>query len=194
MLGDIFWQLFGRQIVEDFNPEKVNPSSYECHLGDEIILQVFRGVEMPDVKARLTDDGQMIYIDHVTGQRVSRQARFDRGDAFLAHTVEYFRLGRFVSLQWLDKSSTGREGLSNRHAGHVDPGFSGQLTLEYDVFRTGYIRPFMPIGQVVASLTWSWTPYNIRKGSKYVGQTGANKSRNRELAFENRFDFEKRAS
>lgn len=183
VLGDWYWYAFGDGVLEDFQSEKVNPGSYDVTMDDTIMLQVFRGREYPNTKAKLDDSGYMRFTCPYTGERQTVFSDFDRGDCFLASTMEYFYVPRFISLQYLDKSSTGREGISHRHAGYIDAGFRGTLTLEFDVHRSGRLMPYLPIGQVVASLTWSLYPYSKRKTSRYVGQEGVTGSRNKQLAF-----------
>lgn len=52
------------------------------------------------------------------------------GDFVLMHTLEYVTMpDSAVGLLCL-KSSTGRKGLEHLHAGYIDPGFRGEITLE----------------------------------------------------------------
>ena len=188
LLGDWFWYAFGEGIVEDYDSENVNPGSYDLTMDDTIMLQVFRGVEYPNTKAKLDEDGYLRFTDPWDGGRKTMFAQFLPGDSFLASTVEYLYLPRWIAMQYLDKSSTGREGISHRHAGWIDPGFKGNLTLEFDVHRSGTLRPFLKVGQIVAHLTFAWRPYDKRKSSKYVHQEGVTKSLNKKLAFRSLID------
>lgn len=188
VLGDWFWYLFGESVIEDYDNTKVNPGSYDISMDDTILLQVFRGVEYPNTKAKLDEDGYVRFTDPWDGGRKTMLADFAVGDAFLASSCEYLYLPRWVSMQYLDKSSTGREGISHRHAGYIDAGFKGNLTLEFDVHRSGRLRPFLPIGQLVAHATFSMYPYDRRKSSKYVHQSGVTASKNKQLAFRSLVD------
>ena len=69
-------------------------------------------------------------------------------------------------------------------AGFIDPGFSGQITLELgNVSRRGIrLWPGMRVAQVtfMPLVTPTSAPYGPQRGSKYHGQTGATASRSHE--------------
>lgn len=178
ILSDIWWHTLGRSAIDCFDPNQVNPGSYDVRLDDRILLQRFRGRAYNNVVAHLNRDSTMEFVDPETGLDVICEARFKAGDAFLGSTIEYVRLSRWTVMMYLDKSSTGREGLSNRHAGLIDAGFHGTITLEHDVLRDGLLTPYKRIGQLVAHPTFAWKPYHHRGGSKYIGQQGVTANRN----------------
>ena len=197
MLFDTDWYLQGPELIRNYNPDHVNAASYDCHMSSFIRIQRWRGREYPDTLASL-ENGTMTFIDPHHGGFLGRLIRklrkqpdpvvtvpaiFRPGDAFLASTVERFIRIPSVVMMWIDKSSTGREGITHRHAGLLDPGFSGEMTLEYDVQLKGILRPYLPIGQVVAFQGVVTMPYDARKSSRYAGQTGPTSSRNKQLAF-----------
>lgn len=182
ILTDWMINSIGHRLVKEFDSSLVNPASLDCRLADDIKLQVFNGIELPDVQAKLLGAGKMEVT--VLGRTYIIPSYFQKGDAFLASTVEYFTLPSFVSFQWIDKSSTGREGLAHRHAGWAEGDWNGNLTLEYDVARSGVLLPFKPIGQAVFHATLIKSPYSRRKNSRYHKQEGTVSNKNKkELAF-----------
>lgn len=100
----------------------------------------------------------------------------------LGHTDEAVTIPAHLVGQLNGKSSLGRLGLAiHITAGFIDPGFSGQITLElhncslYPIL----LRQGMPIGQLVLMRLTAPAerPYgSAGLGSKYQGQTGATPS------------------
>lgn len=73
------------------------------------------------------------------------------GEFVLACTKEKFNLPSNITAEYKLKSSMGRAGLWHALAGHIDPYFSGQITLEFkNELQCHSIRlePGMPAGQV----------------------------------------------
>lgn len=180
-LVDWQWHLLGRRLVRDFNPEQVNPSSYDVRLSTEIKLQKFQGVEYDDLPATLyRDNAGLPRIRFCKGlsstQAVDdRPALFYPGDAILGVTVEYFTIPRFCTTEFRLKSSAARAGVTHRLAVWAENGFRGNLVLELDFVRSCYLYPDRFIGQMIASITPpALRPYR----SRYQGQTGVVSSRN----------------
>lgn len=69
-------------------------------------------------------------VDLVLGGHVGDVIILEPGEFMLAHTREAVTLSEYVCGMVMGKSSWGRMGLQIQNAGWVDPGFSGQLTLE----------------------------------------------------------------
>lgn len=105
-----------------------------------------------------------------------------RDDFRLSHTVETVTLPSHFCAQLNGKSSLGRLGLLvHATAGFIDPGFSGQITLELKNLSS---RPLqlvegMPIAQLVfhGLSSPAERPYGHPElGSHYQGQAGTTKS------------------
>lgn len=104
------------------------------------------------------------------------------GEFILGHTVEHVTIPAHLVGQLNGKSSLGRLGLSvHITAGFIDPGFSGQITLElHNCSSRGVtLDAGMPIGQLVLMRLTAPAerPYghpDLR--SHYQGQTGATPS------------------
>lgn len=131
-------------------------------------------------------------IDLHLGQETRRQGRqarrrvgtwyMDPGEFLLGHTLETVTIPAHLVGQLNGKSSLGRLGLAiHVTAGFIDPGFSGQITLELHNCsgRVVELHPLMPIGQLVLMRLTAPAerPYgSAGLGSKYQGQTGATPS------------------
>lgn len=188
ILPDWFWYLMGRKVLRGhYNPEQVNPSSYDTLLADKLLLQRYRGREYPNTPAHIYDlpstpsrpaGVYMEWRDPQTGiphtVRLQDQP-FMPGDSVLAKTVEKFYVPRFVRLQGMLKSSVAREGVDSRSALYVDPKFPGNVTLELHFDRSGYLVPNMPLVQFEAQLCLSLKPYS----GHYVGQEEVTPNRNK---------------
>ena len=99
------------------------------------------------------------------------------GQFVLATTMEYFSLPNDLTAFVEGRSSLGRMGLFIQNAGWVDPGFSGEITLElYNANRCAIeLKTGRRIGQLVFAKmdNAALNPYN----GKYQGQKGATGSK-----------------
>lgn len=158
--------------IEPFRPANVQPASYDLTLG--------RGFTM------FYEESGCGLVDPFHEDTYPRH--FDsRGDGFcvpakrgftLGHTVEVVTLGDGVSSQVGGKSSLARLGLEvHLTAGHIDPGFSGSITLE--IVNNGpspiWLTAGMPIGQI--TFTRLGTPANPPYAGKYIGAASVQTSR-----------------
>jgi dCTP deaminase len=174
---DIRTALFdGRIGVEPFDEAALQPASIDVRLGNHFVHD----------PARIADDivDPEQDNDHLTVSSVVPDGGdivLDPGDFMLGHTVERITLSPRVA-SWVEgRSSLGRLGLIvHSTAGFVDPGFSGQITLELgNVSRRPIrLRPGMRIAQMcfIWTLSPSQRPYGPERGSKYHGQSGATRS------------------
>lgn len=100
----------------------------------------------------------------------------------LASTAETVRLGPSLAGRVEGKSSWARRGLMVHCAGFVDPGFSGQITLE--LFNLGPAPVFLEEGRRIAQICFDWVdtrPVRIYGDpalrSRYNGQRGPTPAR-----------------
>lgn len=156
-------------VVPAPTPAEIQPASLDVRLAPEILALDTDGSPLdPKVdtaprfkEAVLPEEGLVLYS----------------GQLWLGSTVEYFALGEDVVAQLEGKSSLGRLGLQvHSTAGFIDPGFSGQVTLELScVHHLGVILyPNMKIGQVAFT---GVEPVLRGYAGKYRGQTGPTASR-----------------
>ena len=162
----------GELVLTPFHEEDLQPASIDMHLAD--------GLQIPDPAETALDPLHLPahYTRQVHGRYYLRPGEF-----VLGSTVEQVTLSSRLAARFEGKSSLGRLGLAvHITAGFIDPGFSGNITLElhnvapYNIILT----PGMPIGQlcVVAVRGKVLRPYGAEElGSRYQGQMGATASR-----------------
>ena len=163
--------------IEPLDPDDIQPSSVDLHLGDT--FQVFRNTRYP-------------YIDPVREQAgLMELVRGSAEEPFVLHprelvlgtTIERIVLPEDIVARLEGKSSLGRLGLLiHSTAGYVDPGWDGKLTLELSNVANLPIvlMPGMAIGQVSFSqmTTPVERPYGTPGlGSKYQGQSDVTSSK-----------------
>jgi len=98
-------------LVEPFDPELVNPASYDVTLAPIILVE--------------NDHGGF------TEFNISKETFWMPPGAFvLASTNEWVRVPNNLESVFQLKSSRGREGYGHQLAAYIDPGFHGNVTLE----------------------------------------------------------------
>lgn len=165
--GTLLWMMEeGTLSISPLTREQVQPASVDIRLGD-----TFSVVE--DTSGGVVSMAQEIRY---------KQLRADRylllpGQFVLATSVEYVTLPDDVTAFVEGRSSLGRMGLFIQNAGWVDPGFSGEITLE--LFNANRCAIELQAGRRVGQLVFARMdasalhPYR----GKYQGQRGATGSR-----------------
>ncbi|MCL2503363.1 MAG: dCTP deaminase [Coriobacteriia bacterium] len=167
----------GRIVVDPIDPDDIQPSSIDLHLGEN--FQVFRSSRLPFIDP---DREQPGLTERVVAS-VAEPFVLHPDEFALGTTVERIALPDDLVGRLEGKSSLGRLGLLiHSTAGYVDPGWDGKLTLELSNVANLPIvlTPGMRIGQISFSqMTTSVDrPYGHPDlGSKYQGQTEATPSR-----------------
>ena len=166
----------GRVAVVPYDENLVQPSSIDIRLGNS--FRVFRNhtstcIDPKQPAQHLTDE---IIVNDENGFIVHP------GEFVLGTTLEHISLPADIVARLEGKSSLGRLGLLvHATAGYIDPGFSGQVTLEISNIANLPIRlyPNMRIGQIsLHALTEAAEkPYGAQGVGKYQGQTGPTDSR-----------------
>lgn len=183
----------GRLVVDPMAEDAIQPASIDLRLGAEIAVAVQDAdIEERFKRVTLTVDP----FGDLGPSRISAwtaSPRFNKlkipegkgayvlspGQFLLGCTLERVTLGDDLVARVEGRSTLGRMGLLiHATAGFVDPGFSGNLTLEiYNASRNNIaLRRGMPIAQLaVEELSSAATlPYgHPSRRSKYQGQTGA---------------------
>lgn len=126
-------------MVQDYDPELINPASLDLRLGNLIMLES-------------VESHQMIPLD-LSRYTVDHPYELVPGQFVLAQTIETFNMPEDIAGLFFLKSSRAREGYENLHAGYADPGWHGSaLTLELKNARQLQPLPIYPglkIGQMV---------------------------------------------
>lgn len=167
----------GRIFIEPLDPDDIQPSSIDLHLGDD--FQVFRNSRLPYIDPAREQLG----LTEGVVASVAEPFVLHPSEFALGTTVERIGLPDDIVGRLEGKSSLGRLGLLiHSTAGYVDPGWDGRLTLELSNVANLPIvlTPGMKIGQI--SFSQMTTPVDRPYGhpdlgSKYQGQTSATPSK-----------------
>jgi dCTP deaminase len=157
-------------VITPFDETCIQPSSYDLHLMDEVL--VFDNYQASEIDVRKKIDvTRMVKIEE-NGFVVHP------GEFILGSTTEKFKIPLDLAGKLEGKSSLGRLGLLiHATAGFVDPGFEGQLTFEITNVSRLPIRIYggMKVAQICFLTMSSAVEIGYgdkRLGSKYGGQTG----------------------
>jgi len=167
----------GRLVISPFNPELVQPSSVDVRL-DRVFCTFKRGIlGILDTKKAVDDLMETIEVPP-DGSFAVPPREFILGTTLESVTLPDDIVGRLEG-----RSSLGRLGIViHSTAGYVDPGFSGQLTLEISNLSPVpvILYPGTRIAQIsfLQMSTAAERPYSAEgMGSKYQGQRGPTPSR-----------------
>lgn len=156
--------------ISGFDPKFLQPASYDVHLHSKLLTLKVNGHPL-DPKRDTTGEWETVEL------KDNEPMTLMPGAFVLASTLERISLGPRLMGQLEGKSSLGRLGLMvHSTAGYLDPGFSGQITLELSCIQPRGIKlyPGMPIGQVAFM---SCVAVHGLYAGKYVGQRGPTPSR-----------------
>jgi dCTP deaminase len=175
--------------ISPWNPEQVNPASYDVTLGDEVAVYD-EWVHCYEREKTTYEDGRNFCIREaaIDVKREPTVRKFKMvpnygwllkpGIGYLMATAE--RISTLSYVPVLDgKSSIGRLFLKiHETAGYGDPGFDGQYTLEVTVVHPLRIYPGMRIGQIrfhtlegAVERPYVWTGHY--QGEKAYGPVGS---------------------
>ena len=151
-------------VIEPFNQDNLQPSSYDVTLGNEFLAPVYKGFEI---------DAKVVSNKILTTNELYIESK----QFMLATTVERIELPDYISGFVEGRSSIGRRGLFIQNAGWIDAGFKGQITLE--LFNATDAPILLVAGIRIAQIIFceqksrSVMPYC----GKYQGQSGVVGSR-----------------
>ena len=155
--------------IDPFNANQLQPASYDLLLGDSVQIVNERDLVAGFYGAKVFD----ITTDVTSWHEFSLPRAVHKNDFVLGSTFERIRLGPGIAMQLTGKSTVGRHGLTvHITAGHVDPGWDGDLTLE--IANLGpfglMLTPRMPIAQAVFFRLGK--PCDHPYAGQYQGQRG----------------------
>jgi dCTP deaminase len=176
----------GYQLIDPFDPAKVQPASYDLSLNPEILV-LRDPLAAPDARVHTLDLRTATPGDYTYPVIMTRQGyTLEPGQCVLGSTVERITCPRDCVAQVEGRSSLGRVFLSiHVTSGFVHPAFDGQVTLEivnHSPWRL-MIWPRMSIAQISFSRMTgpSQRPYGaIALGSRYQGQIGTTPAANQQ--------------
>ncbi|WKK21909.1 dCTP deaminase [Streptomyces olivoreticuli] len=154
--------LDGRLRIDPFDPEQVNPNSYNVRLGRQLAVYTTPVIDAhrpnPTTTVTIGEGGYVLQPNEL----------------YLGHTFEHVGSDHFVPLLF-GRSSVGRLGLFVEITAPIgDIGFYGQWTLQLSPVRPLRVYPDMEIGQVMFFVATG--PVELYTG-KYQGSTGPQPSR-----------------
>ena len=172
--GEIKEALLNGQIVISSDEELyIGPSSLDLHL-DNVAKVLPAG----------TDFNKKVYADkkdEIAGMFVEMngwdEITINPNEFYILSSKERIKLPANIAGFLQGRSSIARIGLNIHAAGFFDPGFEGTATLEVTNFTTHPI--VLPKGIRICQMVFMRTgkscevPYDQKKDSKYMGQTGA---------------------
>lgn len=134
--------------ISPYDPNNVNPASIDLRLGGE-------------------------FLDLENGLRFRQDEIIIRpGQAILATTLEYIVMPSLYSGSVYLKSSMARIGLDHALAGWVDPGFHGELTLEFHAHRPVRLIKGQRVCQLVLMQMEAKPLADYTVTGRYNGQRG----------------------
>lgn len=134
--------------VTPFDPVLVNPASLDLRLGGEFIV---------------LDTGDRFSTNEIT---------ILPGKAILATTLEYIIMPSIYAGAVYLKSSMARLGLDHALAGWVDPGFHGELTLEFHSHTPITLRKGQKVCQLALFKLIDYPERDYTVTGRYNGQRG----------------------
>jgi len=162
----------GRITIDPYDETMVQPSSIDLRCDPN--FRVFENHRYAAIDPKAPQDGLTVGVTATE----SEPFILHPGEFVLGSTFEVIGLSDDVVARLEGKSSLGRLGLLiHSTAGFIDPGFTGQVTLELSNVASLpiIIYPEMKIGQIsfYQMTTPAEFPYGSPElGSKYQGQTG----------------------
>lgn len=143
----------GPEIILPFNPDHVNPASYDVTLHKDIIIRGGEKAELP--------------------------ITFMPNEFIISSTNEYFRFPLDLVGELRLKSTTGRMGITHCLSVFFDPGFEGEATLEIQNISGSPINlePDIRIAQMLFIPLSEPTDLSYADTGRYCGQRGPTPAR-----------------
>lgn len=184
--GDIEQRLNEQSIIITPQPEAIAIAGISVDLRLDHRFRVFSNSSV----THLDLSGDRDELEHNINRVMGREIALQEGEAFFIHPGELVLGATLESVTipddlvgWLDgRSSLARLGLMvHLTAGRIDPGWDGQIVLEF--YNSGKLPLTLRPGMVICALSFeklskpALRPYNKRSDAKYKGQQGAVGSR-----------------
>lgn len=180
VLADIDIEALSKSgVIDPYNPDNLQPASYDVTLNN--VYRVMPGAAV--ISQRLPDGAVNPFdqktLDEITQREVADDRIFIRpGQFILTGTVEKISIPPYLVGRIEGRSSLGRLGLAvHITAGYLDPGFSGNVTLECANLSPYIIR--LTPGMRIAQISFHKLSKYARKpySGRYQGDTEVQASR-----------------
>ena len=142
---DIISEQIEKEIIIPFDPDLVQPSSYDLTLGRR-----FLWISYEDEGEKIAyDDVPQYEVIELTGKEDTIE--LEPGEFCLAHTEEFISVPANLSAIVAGKSTWARKGLTiHQTAGWIDPGYFGKITLELKNVGSSILE--LKVGEPIAQL------------------------------------------
>lgn len=174
--------------IEPYDEDNLQPASYDLTLGNEweVPVEAHPDDQPITLDEGLPDSAKRVYeadtfvLDPMQPLEYGDRTP-DSGPFVLGHVQETIGIPPYMTAEVKGRSSVGRLGVIPHTAGWGDPGFEGQLTLEFVNLGPNPIE--LQAGRRIAQVVFQYTnrpansPYGQKEDSKYQGQTGVTESR-----------------
>ncbi len=161
----------GELVIKPFVRKNVQSASVDLRLGRGFLVPDYHGIKYisldSKIKYREIDEDETTILPH---------------HFILGTTLEYVCLPNYLTGSVEGKSSVGRRGLFVQNAGWVDPGFEGNITLEF--YNAGEVPIKIFAGREICQIVFDFTDKPVKKPyrGRYQGQRGVTGS----LAYANK--------
>lgn len=158
-------------LIKPFEADQLSVDTYDLRLSNEFVIP--KDLELAndsyDMKSDNTNNWRKVVLHDIDDEFTVEKHGF-----ILASTVERITLPSGVSATLEGKSSVAREGLMIHAAGHIESGFSGNLTLEIKNLRDVPFKLYP--GQLIAQIKFFFVSEPLRlyntNSNHYQNQTG----------------------
>lgn len=162
-------------VIEPYESDNVEPASVDLRLGEDHKLVRASGVLSESIIDAGSGESDELLYDELENPLIVSPGTF-----ILTTTMERVEIPDDMVAHVLGRSSLGRLGISvHQTAGYIDPGFTGQITLELSNHGPAPVslEPGQRICQIVFEelSSTALNPYG-HDGSQYQNQFGATKS------------------
>lgn len=169
LLSDGEIRLRGHRWISPFDPERIQPASYDLALGGRLLVPRDGLIDLRDPAGADYND---VTIAGTPGWLLYP------GNAVLAHTAERITLPPYVAARVEGRSTLGRLFVAvHVTAGWIDPGYDGHVTLE--IVNSGPFTVRLYEGMPVAQINFTELaraaerPYGSAGRNHYQGSAGA---------------------
>jgi deoxycytidine triphosphate deaminase len=174
--------------IRPFTQDNLQPASYDLTLGNEweVPVEAHPDDQPITLTGGLPSSAKRVYeadtfvLNSIQNPHAEGSA-MDSGPFVLGHVEEEIEIPPYMTAEVKGRSSVGRLGVIPHTAGWGDPGFEGQLTLEFVNLSPNPIE--LEAGHRIAQVVFQYTnrpaakPYGEKTDSKYQGQQGVTESR-----------------
>lgn len=137
-----------QHMIEPFDPQRVNPASYDLTLSTKIIEITPGGIMDASNTGNAT---RQLTSQRTITLQYGQTYLLQPGVFILASSSEYVKIPPELAAEVKLKSTTARRGIGHVYSGWIDPGFHGQITFELFSHVPVLLEPGKPIAQIIFS-------------------------------------------